>query len=83
MQPCAHHVLTLFPCRYFVYRDGIYHDVSGQSFRDFMQGRLPGLPGERAGLQTLGAGQWALALGLGQRSAGAGSKLEGKEGGSC
>lgn len=30
---------------YFVYRDGTYHDVSGQSFRDFMKGRLPGLPG--------------------------------------
>lgn len=30
---------------YFVYRDGRYHDVSGQSFRDFMNGRLPGLPG--------------------------------------
>ncbi len=32
---------------YFVYRDGTYHDVSGQSFRDFMAGKLPGLPGER------------------------------------
>ncbi len=32
---------------YFVYRDGRYLDVSGQSFRDFMQGRLPALPGER------------------------------------
>jgi len=31
---------------YFVYRDGIYHDVSGQSFRDFMRGQLPALPGE-------------------------------------
>jgi len=31
---------------YFVYRDGIYHDVSGQSFRDFLRGQLPGLPGE-------------------------------------
>lgn len=30
---------------YFSYRDGIYHDASGQSFRDFMQGRLPVLPG--------------------------------------
>ncbi len=27
---------------YFVYRDGIYHDVAGASFRDFMGGRLPG-----------------------------------------
>ncbi|OIR06143.1 glutamate--cysteine ligase GshA [mine drainage metagenome] len=32
---------------YFVYRDGRYIDASGQSFRDFMQGRLPALPGER------------------------------------
>ncbi|KAF1690672.1 glutamate--cysteine ligase [Pseudoxanthomonas taiwanensis] len=30
---------------YFVYRDGVYHDVAGQSFRDFLEGRLPGLPG--------------------------------------
>ncbi len=30
---------------YFVYRDGRYIDVSGQSFRDFMRGRLPGLAG--------------------------------------
>ncbi|HZT87125.1 MAG TPA: glutamate--cysteine ligase [Stellaceae bacterium] len=30
---------------YFVYRDG-YVDASGQSFRDFMAGRLPALPGE-------------------------------------
>jgi len=30
---------------YFSYRDGTYHDASGQSFRDFMQGRLPVLPG--------------------------------------
>ena len=32
---------------YFVYRDGRYYDVSGQSFRHFMEGRLPGLPGVR------------------------------------
>jgi glutamate--cysteine ligase len=31
---------------YFVYRDGVYHDALGQSFRDFMKGRLPALPGE-------------------------------------
>ena len=31
---------------YFVYRGGRYIDVAGQSFRDFMAGRLPGLPGE-------------------------------------
>ncbi len=32
---------------YFVYRDGRYIDVAGQSFRDFLDGRLPALPGER------------------------------------
>ncbi len=31
---------------YFVYRDGRYVDALGQSFRDFLQGRLPALPGE-------------------------------------
>ncbi len=31
---------------YFVYRNGEYIDVSGQSFRDFMAGKLPGYPGE-------------------------------------
>ena len=31
---------------YFVLRDGKYIDVSGQSFRDFMAGKLPGVPGE-------------------------------------
>ncbi|HKK36425.1 MAG TPA: glutamate--cysteine ligase [Paracoccaceae bacterium] len=31
---------------YFVYRDGTYVDALGQSFRDFMEGRLPALPGE-------------------------------------
>ncbi|HHW4678389.1 MAG TPA: glutamate--cysteine ligase [Xylella sp.] len=30
---------------YFSYRNGIYHDASGQSFHDFLQGRLPALPG--------------------------------------
>ncbi|NWG45097.1 MAG: glutamate--cysteine ligase [Alphaproteobacteria bacterium] len=39
---------------YFVYRGGRYHDVSGQSFRDFMEGRLPGLEGETPTL-----GDWA------------------------
>jgi len=33
---------------YFVYRNGRYIDVAGQSFRDFLDGRLPGLPGETA-----------------------------------
>ena len=32
---------------YFVFRDGHYIDVAGQSFRDFLDGRLPGLPGEK------------------------------------
>lgn len=31
---------------YFVYRQGRYIDASGQSFRDFMAGKLPTLPGE-------------------------------------
>ena len=32
---------------YFVYRDGVYIDALGQSFRDFLAGRLPALPGEK------------------------------------
>jgi glutamate--cysteine ligase len=36
---------------YFVYRDGRYIDASGQSFRDFLKGRLPALPGQ---VPTLG-----------------------------
>jgi glutamate--cysteine ligase len=32
---------------YFVYRDGHYHDVAGKSFRDFLDGRLPGFEGEK------------------------------------
>jgi glutamate--cysteine ligase len=35
---------------YFVYRDGRYIDAAGQSFRDFLQGRLPALPGEIPGM---------------------------------
>ncbi|MFP4326538.1 MAG: glutamate--cysteine ligase [Paracoccaceae bacterium] len=31
---------------YFVYRDGRYIDALGQSFRDFLKGDLPALPGE-------------------------------------
>jgi glutamate--cysteine ligase len=31
---------------YFVYRDGKYVDALGQSFRDFLKGQLPALPGE-------------------------------------
>ena len=30
---------------YFSYRDGTYIDLAGQSFRDFLAGKLPGLPG--------------------------------------
>ena len=36
---------------YFIYRGGEYIDVSGQSFRDFLDGKLPGRPGE---LPTMG-----------------------------
>lgn len=32
---------------YFVYRNGKYIDASGQSFRDFLDGKLEALPGER------------------------------------
>ncbi len=32
---------------YFVYRDGRYVDALGQSFRDFLKGELPALPGEK------------------------------------
>jgi glutamate--cysteine ligase len=31
---------------YFVYRDGKYIDALGMSFRDFLNGKLPALPGE-------------------------------------
>ncbi len=33
---------------YFVRREGRYIDVAGQSFRDFIEGKLPALPGVRA-----------------------------------
>ena len=33
---------------YFVMRDGRYHDVAGESFRDLLEGRLPQLPGVTA-----------------------------------
>lgn len=39
---------------YFVYRDGKYIDASGQSFRDFLDGKLPALPGEKPHL-----GDWS------------------------
>ncbi len=42
---------------YFVYRRGVYFDVAGASFRDFLTGRLDALPGERATMED-----WALHL---------------------
>ncbi len=39
---------------YFVKRGDTYIDVAGQSFRDFLAGRLPGLPGERPNM-----GDWS------------------------
>ncbi len=39
---------------YFVYRQGKYIDASGQSFRDFLAGKLPALPGEKPTM-----GDWA------------------------
>jgi glutamate--cysteine ligase len=39
---------------YFVYRDERYLDAAGQSFRDFIAGRLPALPGEQPHL-----GDWS------------------------
>ncbi len=32
---------------YFVYRDGTYIDALGMSFREFLEGKLPALPGEK------------------------------------
>lgn len=32
---------------YFVHREGVYIDALGQSFRDFLNGKLPALPGEK------------------------------------
>lgn len=39
---------------YFVHRNGTYIDALGQSFRDFLDGKLPALPGETPTL-----GDWA------------------------
>jgi glutamate--cysteine ligase len=36
---------------YFVYRDGRYYDVAGESFRAFLDGKLPQLPGWRPTLR--------------------------------
>ena len=32
---------------YFVYRDGKYIDVAGESFREFLEGKLPQIPGDK------------------------------------
>jgi glutamate--cysteine ligase len=32
---------------YFVFRDGQYVDAAGMSFREFLEGKLPALPGEK------------------------------------
>lgn len=32
---------------YFIYRDGKYIDVAGESFREFLEGKLPQIPGEK------------------------------------
>ncbi len=42
---------TLDVPMYFVYRDGEYLDATGQSFRDFLNGTLPALPGEKPSTQ--------------------------------
>jgi glutamate--cysteine ligase len=36
---------------YFVYRDGEYINATGQSFRNFLDGKLPALPGEQPTLK--------------------------------
>jgi glutamate--cysteine ligase len=36
---------------YFVYRDGVYLDASGKSFRDFLDGKLDVVPGEKPTLR--------------------------------
>ncbi len=33
---------------YFVYRDGVFHDVAGANFKDFIAGKIPALAQERA-----------------------------------
>jgi len=44
----AHYVEWLLDApMYFVIREGRYVDCAGQSFRDFLAGKLPALPGER------------------------------------
>ena len=43
--------VNLDQARDFVYRNGTYIDATGQSFLDFLDGRLPALPGERPTLK--------------------------------
>ena len=43
---------------YFIKRGDDYNDVSGQSFRDLLEGKLPGMPGEKAAISD-----WANHLG--------------------
>jgi len=45
----ADHVLDV--PMYFIYRNGTYLDASGQSFRDFLDGKLPALLGEKPTLR--------------------------------
>jgi glutamate--cysteine ligase len=37
---------------YFLYRNGKYVDATGQSFRDFLKGKLPARPGEMRGADS-------------------------------
>ncbi|MEM6912387.1 MAG: glutamate--cysteine ligase, partial [Pseudomonadota bacterium] len=36
---------------YFLWRDGVYTDATGQSFRDFLNGELPAAPGVKPNLE--------------------------------
>jgi glutamate--cysteine ligase len=57
---------------YFVYRDGKYIDVAGESFRDFLEGKLPQLFGEKP-LLTDWVDHLSTALRCAARTAGAGA----------
>lgn len=53
---------------YFVYRNGTYHNAAGQSFRDFLEGKLPALPGGwdlGQGEHVLGRGNVCLGITFG------------------
>lgn len=47
--PCSYVDYVLDVPMYFVYRNGTYHNAAGQSFRDFLEGKLPALPGAGRG----------------------------------